>query len=260
MLALKQQNLQREICHTIMNPKELTDVALEHGGYETPELNETLYLHYKGYRRIENLEPYINLKALWLDSNGFDTIENLDRLQYLRCLYLQRNLLTKIENLESLQNLVHLDLSENRIKILNGLSSLPILSTLNLAKNCLCDSHSISHLQECPSISSIDFSNNDLNGDDLIPIFSKLHKLTSMNMNGNPALSDVKDFRKRVISIVKGLLYLDRPVFEIERAGVEAWALGGRKAELKVKQEWHEMKKKQEKQSLQVAITFYYSY
>ena len=52
-----------------MSKSELQKVALEHGGYATPYLNDTLYIHFKGYRRIENLEEYSDLKSLWLHSN-----------------------------------------------------------------------------------------------------------------------------------------------------------------------------------------------
>ena len=38
-----------------MSKSELQKVALEHGGYATPYLNDTLYLHFKGYQQIENL-------------------------------------------------------------------------------------------------------------------------------------------------------------------------------------------------------------
>ena len=101
-----------------MTPKTLQTAALQHGGYSTPALNSTLYLHYRGYLRIENRPPYANLTALWLDSNGFHTIENLNHLTKLRCLFLQRNLLTKIENIDGLRSLVQLDLSENRIGVI----------------------------------------------------------------------------------------------------------------------------------------------
>lgn len=83
----------------VMTKAELQKVALEHGGYATPYLNDTLYLHFKGYRRIENLEEFRGLTTLWLHSNGFGKIENLSHLHELRCLFLQRNALTKIENL-----------------------------------------------------------------------------------------------------------------------------------------------------------------
>ena len=65
----------------VMNAETLRLVAIENDGYDTPELNDKLYLHFKGYRRIENLEPYYNLASLFLDSNGFDTIEGLGNLK-----------------------------------------------------------------------------------------------------------------------------------------------------------------------------------
>ena len=58
----------------LMTKKELRRSALEHGGYSSPALNDQLYLHYKGYCKIENLDDYVNLKALWLDSNGLQKI------------------------------------------------------------------------------------------------------------------------------------------------------------------------------------------
>ena len=76
-----------------MNAKTLLEVALANGGYETPELNDKLYLHFKGYRKIENLEPYTGLVSIWLDSNGFDKIEGLAHLTKLRSLFMQKNLI-----------------------------------------------------------------------------------------------------------------------------------------------------------------------
>jgi hypothetical protein len=92
----------------IMTKREIQKAALEHSGYSTPSLNDQLYLHYKGYQKIENLEEYVNLKALWLDSNGLQKIENLGHLSSLRCLFLQRNLLNSIENVLGLTSLVQL--------------------------------------------------------------------------------------------------------------------------------------------------------
>jgi len=36
----------------------LRDVALKANLYRTPELNDKLYLHYKGFQRIESLDKY----------------------------------------------------------------------------------------------------------------------------------------------------------------------------------------------------------
>ena len=44
------------------------------GQFETPYLNDTLYLHFKGFSKIECLEKYTHLKSIWLESNGLDKI------------------------------------------------------------------------------------------------------------------------------------------------------------------------------------------
>ena len=119
--------------------RELEKVAPAHGGYGTPRLNDTLYLHFKGCRRIENLEAYTALTPLWLHSNGFGKIKNLNHLQKLRCLFLQANAFTAIEGLDGLTSLIQLDLSENSIQSVAGLSHLPHLATLNLSPNLLKD-------------------------------------------------------------------------------------------------------------------------
>lgn len=44
--------------------------------YNTPALNDILYLHYKGLHDIENLAPFTGLKCLYLEGNGRDLITN----------------------------------------------------------------------------------------------------------------------------------------------------------------------------------------
>ena len=233
-----------------MTKKEINSIALQHGGYATPELNDKLYLHYKGYRKIENLEEYTNLKAIWLDSNGFQKIENLDHLGSLRCLYLSRNLFSTIENLDNLKNLVQLDLSENRISHVKGLAVLPILESLNLAKNALSSAASISELMECKSLTMLDLSNNALNGEEVINVICNIATLLNFRIMGNPITGEISSFRKKIIVALKKLRYLDRPVFDVERKAAEAWSSGGRQAELKMIEYLKEQKKKEEREGM----------
>eukprot|EP00594_Rhizosolenia_setigera_P003674 CAMPEP_0178951710 /NCGR_PEP_ID=MMETSP0789-20121207/7384_1 /TAXON_ID=3005 /ORGANISM="Rhizosolenia setigera, Strain CCMP 1694" /LENGTH=568 /DNA_ID=CAMNT_0020632627 /DNA_START=1143 /DNA_END=2849 /DNA_ORIENTATION=+ len=259
-----------------MTSTELVKQALEHDGYETPELNDVLYLHFKGYPRIEDtIRAYTNLKCLWLESNGLTQIENLDNMLHLRCLYLQKNLLTSIgSSLQGLQNLVQLDLSENRIETLEGLDTLQNLTSLNMAKNLLSSEDSIMHLTDCPALTTLDLSHNQLitldDDDDLDGkllekkkdeslltslienVFAKLsNRLVNLNMKGNPIVPSSPFFRKRMILALEKLRYFNEyPVFDVERASVDAWNVGGHEKELEVKKEWQIKKREEERKGL----------
>ena len=242
----------------LMTKDEIRKVAMAHGGYSTPALNDQLYLHYKGYRRIKNLDDYSNLKALWLDSNGLQVIENLEALILLRCLFLQRNLISRIENVGTLQSLVQIDLSENRIVRVEGLSSLSALQVINLSKNYLTTSDSIAHLMDCHSVTTVDFSNNQLQGEDIIQILSNVPSLVTLSLAGNPIVSEVPNFRKRFIVAIKRLLYLDKPIFEMERATSEAWMKGGKEAERLMRKQIQEEKQAAERKSLEVGQIYFH--
>ncbi|XP_014681518.1 PREDICTED: dynein assembly factor 1, axonemal-like [Priapulus caudatus] len=207
--------------------------------YLTPYLNDTLYLHFKGFGKIENLDEYTGLKCIWLESNGIRKIENLEHQTQLRCLYMHQNLVDQIENLEPLQNLVTINLSHNYITKLQNLSCLPNLETLQMSHNRLQTSDNIAHLLDCHALRILDLSHNRLDDVKVMDVFGDMTMLRVLNIMGNSVKSSIQNYRKMFTLRIKQLQYLDdQPVFPRDRACAEAWEKGGREAESMERQRW----------------------
>ncbi|KAM4627514.1 dynein axonemal assembly factor 1 [Polymixia lowei] len=219
--------------------------------YSTPCLNDTLYLHFKGFSTIENLEEYIGLKCLWLESNGLWCIENLQAQTELRSLFLQQNLIYKLENLEPLSKLCTLNVSNNYIRTIENISCLPDLGTLQIAHNKLETVGDIEHLRQCLSISVLDMSHNLLNDPEILTVLEGMPQLRVVNLMGNEVVKKIPNYRKTMIVRLNQLTYLDdRPVFPKDRACAEAWAVGGLEGERKERELWETRERRRVQDSL----------
>lgn len=233
------------------------------GGYESPELNMNLYLHFQGFRKIENLDSYINLKVLYLENNSIGKIEGLDKLTQLECLYLQNNYIKKIENLDNNVNLSILNLSANKISKIENLTPLQKLENLYIAKNDLSTADDLSNILTIKSLSLLDIQNNNFtqNPNELLDLFEKCENLKVLYLKNNEICRSINNYRRTIIIKLKFLTYLDdKPVKKEDRVGAIAYLKGGYQAEKIAREKFREendrviQTRKREKKMLEISF------
>jgi len=233
----------------IITKKFLKDLCEALSLYTTPSLNDSLFVHHKGFQKIENLEDYCNLKILYLDHNSIKTIENLHMLKNLRGLHLQNNIIEKIEGLDELTSLITLNLSHNRITKVENLGKLTNLENLDLSNNYLENSEAIRGITECPSLTNINLSNNPTKySDDILPIFSAMVNLKVLYLKDNALKRDFVNYRKMMVGTLTSLTFLDeRPVSDEEKRLAIAFKEGGSAGEHQEREKMEEERKERER-------------
>ena len=208
--------------------------------YRTHELNEILYLHFKGFKKIDNLFTFTGLKCLYLEGNGIQKIEGLDNCVNLTSLYLHENCICKIEGLDKLEKLVNLNLSDNLITTIENLNNCKNLSNLLLKRNRIGENglNDLKGLLELnDNFNVLDISDNKIKEQNIIEDYlTKIPNLRVIYLNGNDCVRNIKNYRKTLIAKLKEIRYIDdRPVFDDEKRFALAFAKGGYEEEKKRK-------------------------
>ena len=207
---------------TLMTEPYIKQLCKKDKLYRTPSVNDKLYLHYKGFRVIENLENYTGLNCLYLEGNGIARISGLDNQPNMRCLFLHENLIETIEGLDAMPELDTLNLSKNSIERVENLGSLRALKTLLLGHNCIEKVENLEGLLECPSIEVLNLEGNRIEDESIVDLLVKMPNLKCLYLKGNDCVKKIRNYRKVLTARLPKLTYLDdRPVFpkDRERAG-----------------------------------------
>ncbi|XP_052744832.1 uncharacterized protein LOC112051960 [Bicyclus anynana] len=227
----------------------------QHKLYSTPYLNDILYLHFKGFSKIENLEEYTGLKCIFLENNGIQRIEGLDTLSELKCLYLHYNVVRKIENLNGCPKLDTLNLDHNFVTKIENLDVVPDLHTLSMGHNMLSSVDDLEQLRYCSNLSVVDLSYNRLEDPLIVDVLADMALLKVLVLTGNPVVRKIPAYRKTLTLRLKELLNLDnRPVFPRDRACAEAWQRGGVQEEIAERRRWIERDQEKVMQSVRYLI------
>ena len=223
--------------------------------YRTHELNEILYLHYKSFKKIQNLDTFVNLKVLYLEGNAISKIEGLDCLVNLTSLYLHENCIEKIEGLDNLCHLANLNISDNLIKKIENLKGLTNLTNLLLKRNRI----GIKGIEDLKGllelgkeIAVIDLSDNLIEDPKIVDeILTKFADLRVIYLKGNDVVRKIPNYRKTLISKIDTLKYIDdKPIFEDEKRFALAFARGGYEEEKKERAKYREEIRLKEEQRI----------
>ena len=239
------------------------NLCLYNGGYDSPELNKNLYLHFLGFRKIQNLDSFINLQVLYLENNSINKIEGLEKLIDLRCLYLQNNYIKEIEGLDNNTNLSILNLSNNKIKTIKSMSKLQKLENFYISKNDLSTIQDLEKLLELKSLSLLDIQNNNFtdNSDELLSLLNKMENLKVLYLKGNELCRSIPNYRRTIIIKLIHLTYLDdKPIKQEDRVGAIAYLKGGYEAEkearLKFREEIDKVIQTRKREKVMLEISF----
>eukprot|EP00442_Polarella_glacialis_P052553 CAMPEP_0115109914 /NCGR_PEP_ID=MMETSP0227-20121206/39029_1 /TAXON_ID=89957 /ORGANISM="Polarella glacialis, Strain CCMP 1383" /LENGTH=590 /DNA_ID=CAMNT_0002508783 /DNA_START=133 /DNA_END=1905 /DNA_ORIENTATION=- len=217
---------------TEMSPQELRKIVDSDRRmyYRTEELNDKLYIHYKGWKELANLEGWTGLRAIYAECNAFSSISGLSTCTQLRSLFLQENCIRRISGLENCPHLWSLNLNSNYIERIEGLSQCRTLNTLTIAKNKIGFQgvDDLIHLVDT-TIGTLDIQDNKIWDPDVVPeVFMRMTDLRVLYLKGNPCSKKIPNYRKGMTALCKDLKYLDdRPVFPEDRRAAEAFNRGG---------------------------------
>ena len=222
--------------YPIITKKYLRENCYYDSGYDTPELNDVLYLNMRGFRKIENVEEYNEVKVLYLEGNALRDLSNISHMTNLISLYLHDNMLSKMIDMSSFTNLTTLTLANNMIDKVEGVHECSKLKKIDLNGNRLTNLDSFSSLRHNKSLRIVLLKNNNIEYDEaIIDFLANEVSVAYLEMAGNPFAKSQppKAYRRLMITRIESLGFLDdEGITYNERELARAYIEGGRDGEV----------------------------
>merc|ERR1719379_3082438 len=121
----------------------MEELVIKQNGKGEPQDRVSINLAYCGIAKMEHLESYGNIQALYLQSNQISQIEGLEALSNLQFLALHDNAIWQLEGMKGLNKLHFLDMRDNQLsridfdEVPTSLLILKVLGNRSWSRMCL---------------------------------------------------------------------------------------------------------------------------
>jgi len=174
----------------------ILSVAKSRDIYETPELNDSLFLHGLGIKAVSPLPEYTHVEFLSLAENCLTSVSDLSQFPNLVFLNVSNNAITEID-IRLFPKLEQLHACHNSLTSFSVIEKNPTLKLVKLSHNKLTSFPDISNLV---SLEVLDVAKNlihemDLSNSSILPF-----SLRQLYLSPNPFVARVRNYRKTILS------------------------------------------------------------
>merc|ERR1719379_2226088 len=134
----------------------MEELVIKQNGKGEPQDRVSINLAYCGIAKIERLESYGNIQALYLQSNQISQIEGLEALTNLQFLALHDNAISKLEGIEGLTTLHFLDVRDNNLSRIDFDEVPTSLLILKVLGNPFLEPYVLEARKRLPSLARLD--------------------------------------------------------------------------------------------------------
>jgi len=203
----------------VLSKQLILSVAKPRDIYETPELNDCLFLHGLAIESISALPEYSEIEFLSLAENCLTSVCGISQFPNLRFLNISSNAVTDID-LKLFPNLEQLHACHNLLSSFTVSERNSSLKILKISHNKLTQFPDVSNLE---SLEVLDVAQNLIREMDLENSAKIPPSLKQLYLSPNPFIGKIRNYRKTVLGSLcrlASLSYLDNAFVTEEESAI----------------------------------------